>query len=114
MIVFGGEFWFGLGHEKAAFPEECGFLLKIRLSLCLGLFDQTCLDGFDADPEALHLTGGEAYFNALQVGAELAFRRFRYVHTNAAAFLALTLAVDDAACGRTLACDCANSCHVEN
>ena len=107
--------WIGFarGHEKAALRYGGGFG-KSFMASSLCLFDEAGLDGLYADPHALDLTRGEANLDALQVGTELAFRRFRYVRADTAALLALTLAVDDAAGGRTLACNCANSCHVGN
>ncbi len=76
-----------------------------------GFLNQTCFDRFNADPQALYLTGREANFDTLQIRTEFAFSCFGYVSTDAAAFLALPLAVDDTARCGSFACDCTNSCH---
>ncbi len=96
-------------------PHSCRkAALKIRLRGGLSLFHEAGFDGLHAHPHAFYLARGEAYFNALKVGTELAFRRFRYVCTDTAALFALTFTVDSAAGCGTLACNCANSCHVGN
>ena len=77
----------------------------------LCLFDEAGFDGLNANVHPLYLTGWQANFDALQIGAKLAFRSLGNVRTDTATLLGLTLTVDDAAGCRTLACYCANLGH---
>jgi len=89
----------GRGFEMLFFNAALGFLY------------QSGLDRFDAYPHALNLPGGQAYFNALNVGTEFACRGFSDMRSDTAAFLGLSLAVNSTACGGAFTGNCANSSH---
>ncbi len=76
-----------------------------------GFLNQASLDCLHGDEHAFDSAIGQSDADALQVRTELAFGDARYVSADAAALLALSLAIDGAARGRTLTCDCTNSCH---
>lgn len=88
-----------------------GGLIEIGLAICLGLGYETGFEGLDANIHALDLAGRKQDFDALQVRAELTFRRLGYVCSDATALLGLAFTVNDAPCRRAFSCDCANSGH---
>ena len=73
--------------------------------------DETRLDRLDRNPDAFGAAAGELHLDALQVRAELALRDAGDVRADAAAFFALTFAVDDIALDGTFASDGADSGH---
>ena len=77
----------------------------------LDLLDEAGFDGLDGDEQALGAAVGELHADALKVGAELALRDAGHVRADAAAFLRLTLAIDDRALDGTATGDCTDSSH---
>lgn len=75
------------------------------------LFHQACLDGLNRNPGPLDGAIGKLHLDALQVRTELAGRDGGDVRADAAAFFALTFAVDTTALDGTFACDCADAGH---
>ena len=64
----------------------CGFEIRF-FDAALGLLDHSGFNSFYAHPHAFHLAGGEANFDSLYVGAELAGCGLGDVRADTAAFL---------------------------
>lgn len=75
------------------------------------LLHQSCLDGFNRNPQALNGAVWQLHANALQVRAELALCDFRHMRSNAAAFFGDTFAVNNAARDGALSSDGTDTGH---
>ena len=79
----------------------------------LDLLDESGLDGLDRNEDTLGAAVGGPDADLLQVRAELTGGDRGDVRANAAAFLRLTLAVNDGSHSGTFAGDCADSSHIK-
>ena len=78
-----------------------------------GFLDFTSLNCLGRNQHALHLTAGKADLDLLEIGLEPTAGDGGDVRTDAAAFLRLTLPVDDAPDVGAFARDCADASHVK-